>query len=105
MIRRPPRSTLFPYTTLFRSLLSDVLGNPTLDFSASSAWLDVAAPPGVTLSELSQAAAVGAAFVRRRWRSLASVRLAAEVQRFRYAAAPDSALAAACPGCLARDLI
>src|SRR2546430_9085382 len=23
MIRRPPRSTLFPYTTLFRSLLSD----------------------------------------------------------------------------------
>src|SRR2546422_1338296 len=25
MIRRPPRSTLFPYTTLFRSLL----GNPT----------------------------------------------------------------------------
>src|SRR2546422_5381774 len=24
MIRRPPRSTLFPYTTLFRSLLTDV---------------------------------------------------------------------------------
>src|SRR5256885_12360612 len=24
MIRRPPRSTLFPYTTLFRSLLADV---------------------------------------------------------------------------------
>src|SRR2546422_3653771 len=23
MIRRPPRSTLFPYTTLFRSLFSD----------------------------------------------------------------------------------
>src|SRR3712207_7842187 len=27
MIRRPPRSTLFPYTTLFRSLL----GEPALD--------------------------------------------------------------------------
>src|SRR3712207_7205760 len=27
MIRRPPRSTLFPYTTLFRSL-TDVLGIP-----------------------------------------------------------------------------
>src|SRR5256885_9896575 len=28
MIRRPPRSTLFPYTTLFRSELTlDVLGN------------------------------------------------------------------------------
>src|SRR5947209_18954640 len=25
MIRRPPRSTLFPYTTLFRSRLSDVV--------------------------------------------------------------------------------
>src|SRR3989442_9469671 len=26
MIRRPPRSTLFPYTTLFRSLVSDLIG-------------------------------------------------------------------------------
>src|SRR3712207_7605001 len=26
MIRRPPRSTLFPYTTLFRSLLQKELG-------------------------------------------------------------------------------
>src|SRR5256885_13018532 len=25
MIRRPPRSTLFPYTTLFRSILADAL--------------------------------------------------------------------------------
>src|SRR3712207_8993130 len=25
MIRRPPRSTLFPYTTLFRSFLSQIL--------------------------------------------------------------------------------
>src|SRR3989442_11223810 len=36
MIRRPPRSTLFPYTTLFRSILAsgatppvDRLGSPT----------------------------------------------------------------------------
>src|SRR5690349_22004608 len=28
MIRRPPRSTLFPYTTLFRSALGDQLGHP-----------------------------------------------------------------------------
>src|SRR5437762_10595185 len=27
MIRRPPRSTLFPYTTLFRSLDADVEGD------------------------------------------------------------------------------
>src|SRR5436853_5294500 len=26
MIRRPPRSTLFPYTTLFRSALAPILG-------------------------------------------------------------------------------
>src|SRR3989442_7257414 len=26
MIRRPPRSTLFPYTTLFRSLMSESAG-------------------------------------------------------------------------------
>src|SRR2546425_12870251 len=26
MIRRPPRSTLFPYTTLFRSHLGDAIG-------------------------------------------------------------------------------
>src|SRR5436309_14821594 len=27
MIRRPPRSTLFPYTTLFRSIIPDVVPN------------------------------------------------------------------------------
>src|SRR2546426_2323646 len=27
MIRRPPRSTLFPYTTLFRSVVQDPLGH------------------------------------------------------------------------------
>src|SRR6266853_4632023 len=37
MIRRPPRSTLFPYTTLFRSC-----GNPSCHFSDSS---DHVTPP------------------------------------------------------------
>src|SRR3712207_957562 len=32
MIRRPPRSTLFPYTTLFRSLSSLPLGRPEAVF-------------------------------------------------------------------------
>src|SRR3712207_8414009 len=27
MIRRPPRSTLFPYTTLFRSAVRDLVGD------------------------------------------------------------------------------
>src|SRR3712207_8260653 len=31
MIRRPPRSTLFPYTTLFRSARPPVRGDPALD--------------------------------------------------------------------------
>src|SRR2546423_15562817 len=31
MIRRPPRSTLFPYTTLFRSLLDPEQNNSFLD--------------------------------------------------------------------------
>src|SRR3712207_8329274 len=38
MIRRPPRSTLFPYTPLFRSVLMDLDGlkdiNDTLGYSA-----------------------------------------------------------------------
>src|SRR5258707_4778283 len=31
MIRRPPRSTLFPYTTLFRSLLNPLRGQARID--------------------------------------------------------------------------
>src|SRR5690348_17558273 len=37
MIRRPPRSTLFPYTTLFRSLILGVAGAATLVFGQ---WQD-----------------------------------------------------------------
>src|SRR5260370_22493517 len=32
MIRRPPRSTLFPYTTLFRSLFVFLPANPAVPF-------------------------------------------------------------------------
>src|ERR1039457_6153258 len=38
MIRRPPRSTLFPYTTLFRSQLSGSL-HPALEPFARRAWI------------------------------------------------------------------
>src|SRR5260221_9810549 len=34
MIRRPPRSTLFPYTTLFRSLLTILTASPAVVFTA-----------------------------------------------------------------------
>src|SRR5258708_21845393 len=36
MIRRPPRSTLFPYTTLFRSILAVIMA-PSTSFSANQA--------------------------------------------------------------------
>src|SRR3989441_11528012 len=57
MIRRPPRSTLFPYTTLFRSLDADrrrvVVGTrdqaTRRDFRAFDAsWVDSAPVPGTS---------------------------------------------------------
>src|SRR3712207_6872210 len=45
MIRRPPRSTLFPYTTLFRSMLVDPLqqvrGDVSVDRAVKAARHDV----------------------------------------------------------------
>src|SRR2546430_12753357 len=43
MIRRPPRSTLFPYTTLFRS--PPVVGRPRASGGASSGDLGTMARP------------------------------------------------------------
>src|SRR5256886_6889809 len=40
MIRRPPRSTLFPYTTLFRST-ADVAWHPARPRVGDVAWLHV----------------------------------------------------------------
>src|SRR3712207_6949942 len=42
MIRRPPRSTLFPYTTLFRSewMLSDDFGKHVLRSLPETLWLE-----------------------------------------------------------------
>src|SRR5256885_9935407 len=37
MIRRPPRSTLFPYTTLFRSKLEENIGRPLSPYAATKA--------------------------------------------------------------------
>src|SRR3712207_8877487 len=39
MIRRPPISTLFPYTTLFRSLVLRTASNPSMQY------------PGITAAE------------------------------------------------------
>src|SRR5258705_4247999 len=41
MIRRPPRSTLFPYTTLFRSGAAGGF-DPRMQFWQHAPWLDMA---------------------------------------------------------------
>src|SRR3712207_8108971 len=69
MIRRPPRSTLFPYTTLFRSRawrgIRDaelwIVGRPRMD----TAVLHAAAPPGVRFVERFVDGGEAAAFFRR----------------------------------------
>jgi hypothetical protein len=88
-------------------VVSNILGNPALDVEASSEWLDLLPPPGapVTLSELDQNVALGASLVTQRWRSSASVRVAAEYEGTRFAARPDTALVGVCPGCVAQDLV
>src|SRR3712207_7769497 len=48
MIRRPPRSTLFPYTTLFRSLKRDVASKGIM-FFASIDQSGLAAEAGIHL--------------------------------------------------------
>src|SRR5690349_24008076 len=47
MIRRPPRSTLFPYTTLFRSCDGDLLagGQQHVQFAAARARHDAMRQP------------------------------------------------------------
>src|SRR5256885_6837014 len=42
MIRRPPRSTLFPYTTLFRSILVFTAGSALAPLSTNAPALDLA---------------------------------------------------------------
>src|SRR2546430_7075579 len=44
MIRQPPRSTLFPYTTLFRSASSRELAPSVNSFSPSEAYAIVSMP-------------------------------------------------------------
>ncbi len=89
-------------------LVSSVLGNPTLDLSAWASWTDLGSPPSApnfTVSELDHYAALGASFVTRRWRRVASVRAAVEFERTRFATIPDTSLAAICVGCVTQNLV
>lgn len=90
------------------TLLYQGLGNPTLDLFVSSRWLDLLPPAragSLIFSELYQRAALGASFVAQRWRSFASVRVAAELERTHFATIPDTSLAAVCAGCETQDLV
>src|SRR5256885_10880073 len=44
MIRRPPRSTLFPYTTLFRSKADENFPRGTLEDSRTRLWKLIGSP-------------------------------------------------------------
>src|SRR3712207_9489035 len=46
MIRRPPRSTLFPYTTLFRSVVKDAGDDPDVTHGALVSVRVTPGPPG-----------------------------------------------------------
>src|SRR5260370_20543544 len=53
MIRRPPRSTLFPYTTLFRSIINTIAGNNAIipgGISLGAAPPSTPANPTLTLT-------------------------------------------------------
>src|SRR3989475_5945821 len=52
MIRRPPRSTLFPYTTLFRSLIAMVGGELTVGHSYLTGTGDVPSEDPVSVGLL-----------------------------------------------------
>lgn len=86
--------------------VSHLLGNPTLDFNVSADWsLTGTTAGGTVVSERDQDAALGASFVTRRWRTVASLRLAGEFEGTRFVAVPDTMLSAICTGCDSRDLI
>jgi hypothetical protein len=81
-----------------------VLGNPVLDLSGSSDWSLVGiAAPAFVVSERKQEAALGATVATRRWRSAASLRLAAEFEGTRFTVLPGIPLDSVCIGCKARD--
>src|SRR5438046_9950736 len=51
---RPPRSTLFPYTTLFRSLLPGRRGRPAVQVGSKSDEPGACEPVGEALEEIRQ---------------------------------------------------
>ena len=87
-------------------LLSSALGNPTLDFSIINRWSLVGIDStGHVVSQNRPEGAIGATLVAQRWRSLVSLRVAAEYEGRRFVSIPDTNLAAICTGCINRDRV
>src|SRR2546430_8052660 len=90
MIRRPPRSTLFPYTTLFRSIISP--NHPAYYFTRSSVLIDyigvkskLYGPYGLAASEIATAHEVSASHARNTAIDRKSTRLNSSHSQISYA--------------------
>src|SRR2546427_11116958 len=92
MIRRPPRSTLFPYTTLFRSLGFVMLGIWALTLQSVQGALLVMINHGISTGALFFMA--GMLYERRHSRLIEAVGGIAEVVALLAAGATDRALVA-----------
>src|SRR2546421_12903422 len=71
MIRRPPRSTLFPYTTLFRSISGEGEGGVT-GFAKGGAKVSLADKDGGTLLSYNVEAEIGGKLAQLRQRLINS---------------------------------
>src|SRR3989442_3952381 len=80
MIRRPPRSTLFPYTTLFRSLMLNAVNLAFIAFSRALGKLDGQVFVFFVIVVAAAEAAVGLAIIDRK-----STRLNSSHVRISYA--------------------
>ena len=89
------------------TIVDDAFGNPSLDLSASNDWkLIGVTSSGISVSELSYDAALGATFATRRWRRSASLRLALESEGSRFRTDPVVLpITAVCSGCRDRDFV
>src|SRR3712207_7980028 len=84
MIRRPPRSTLFPYTTLFRSRAGAAEDDPDEQRTGLGRVIDVAARQGDSRGDDRQAIAVLDAGIERHGTGARSVEHTSELQSRQY---------------------
>src|SRR5436853_1630611 len=87
MLRRQPSSTLFPYTTLFRSVIGGKSGAPVVDareFAGQVVEIGLREAVGIAGEIEGPAAIAGARFRRVRWRAVRSEEHTSELQSLRH---------------------